>query len=367
VQKKLYFLFFIISITKICLAQSDRNYVYNIMDYKFSARLAGLGGSLIAVRDNDPSLIMYNPSSIAPKFSTTLLIGAADYFAHTGYASAMYAQTFKKVGSFAMEVRYAGYGDFVRTDEAGYGADGEFGTFSCNDAGVTLGWGRQLDSVFSIGANLKMMFSNYEIYSSFGLAVDVAGSYYNEKNNIAVAILVKNIGGELKPFVEGKHNWAPFDIQLAYSQRLKHIPIRYHIALHSLYKWKMGYVGPNDTLLEIDAITNQPKYPSKFSQGVTNFFRHINFGIEIIPVKYLTLFVSYNHDQNRAMRILQKKTMAGFGYGFLIDIKSIQFGFSRSHYAVGATPNYFNFSLNFNDLSQLSKANKQKKLERVTK
>ena len=333
------------------------------MDYKFSARLAGLGGSLIAVRDNDASLIMYNPSTISPKFSTTLLVGAADYFGHTGYASATYAQTFEKVGSFAMELRYAGYGEFIRTDEAGY----EQGTFSCNDVGLTLGWGRQLDSAFSIGANLKLMYSGYEMYSSFGLAVDVAGSYYNEKHNIALALLVKNIGGEMKPFVEGKRNWAPFDIQLAYSQRLKFIPIRYHISLHSLYKWKMSYVGQDDPLLEVDAMSGNYKYPSKFNQGVNNFFRHVNFGLDVLIGKSLTLFFSYNHDQNRAMRIPQKKTMAGFGYGFLIDIKSIQFGFSRLHYAVGATPNFFNFSLNINELSQLSKSNKQKKLERVTK
>jgi hypothetical protein len=127
----------------------------------------------------------------------------------------------------------------------------------------------------------------------------------------------------------------------------------------------MGYVGPDDPLLEIDAMTGNPKYPSKFSQGVTHFFRHINFGLEIIPVKYLTLFASYNHDQNRAMRIPQAKSMAGFAYGFQIDIKSIQFGFSRSHYAVGATPNYFTFSLNINDLTELSKAKNKKKLERL--
>jgi len=239
------------------------------------------------------------------------------------------------------------------------------GTFSCNDVGFTLGWGRALDSCFSIGANFKMMYSGYETYSSFGMAVDVAGSYYNEKRNINLAILFKNIGGELKTFVPNKRNWAPFDIQIAFSQRLKFIPVRYHISLHSLYKWEMGYVGPNDATYEMDAMSGKPKYPSKVSQGFNNFFRHINFGLEIIPIKYLTVFISYNHDQNRAMRIPQKKSMAGFAYGFLIDIKSIQFGFSRTHYAVGAVPNYFNFSVNISDLSQLSKANKQKKLERV--
>ena len=360
-QKKLPFLLLFLFLMEICFAQIGGNYTYKFMDYKFSARLAGLGGNLIAVHDNDPSLIMYNPSLIAPKFSTSLVVNATDYFERTGYVSAIYAQTFQKVGSFAAEIRYAGYGTFINTDEAGY----ELGTFSCNDAGFTLGWGRPLDSAFSIGANLKLMYSSYEMYSSFGLAVDVAGSYYNEKNNISLAVLFKNIGGELKPFREGQHNWAPFDIQLAFSQRLKFVPVRYHIALHSLYRWEMGYIGPNDPTLEIDAITGEPKYPPAFKRGVDNFFRHINFGLEIIPVKYLSLFVSYNHHQNREMRIPQRKTMAGFAYGFQIDIKSIQFGFSRSHYAVGATPNYFTFSLNINDLSQMSKAKNKKKLERV--
>ncbi|MCL2435093.1 MAG: type IX secretion system protein PorQ [Lentimicrobiaceae bacterium] len=361
--KKISFLLLFLFLMEICFAQLGMggSYVYNFREQKFSARLAGLGGTLIAVHDNDPSLIMHNPSMIAPKFNTSLLVHATDYFGHTGNVAAMYSQTFNKVGSFAAEIRYAGYGTFIHTDETGY----ELGTFSCNDAGFTLGWGRPLDSAFSIGANLKMMYSSYEMYSSFGLAVDVAGSYYNEKNNISLAILFRNIGGELKPFVEGKRNWAPFDIQFAFSQQLKFVPIRYHIALHSLYKWEMSYIGSNDPTLEIDAITGEPKYPSTFNRGINNFFSHINFGLEIIPIKYLSLFVSYNHHQNREMRIPQRKTMAGFAYGFQLNINSIQFGFSRSHYAAGATPNYFTFSLNINDLSQISKEKNKKKLERV--
>ena len=331
------------------------------MDYNFSARLAGLGGSLIAVQDNDRSLMMYNPSLISPKFNGALVVGAADYFAHTGYASAAYSHTFNKIGSFAAEMRYAGYGNFIRTDEMGY----EQGTFSCNDVGLTVGWGRPLDSCFSIGANLKLMFSGYESYSSFGFAVDVAGSYYNAKKDLTLAVLAKNIGGELKPFISGNHKWAPFDIQFAFSQKLKFVPIRYHISLHTLYKWKMGYVGEDDPMLEEDIMSGRAKLPSKFKIESNNFFRHITFGLEIIPVKYLSLFVSYNHDQNRAMRIPQKRTMAGFAYGFMLDIKSIQFGFARSHYAAGATPNFFTFSVNIFDLSQMSKDKKQKKLERV--
>jgi hypothetical protein len=345
----------------IAFAQVGGLYPYKFMEYMLPARQAGLGGGLIAVRDNDPSLIMHNPSTIVPKFSTSLMVNAADYFTHAGYGSAMYSHTFNKVGSFAAEVRYVGYGQLPYTDEIG----NEYGTFSCNDVGLTLGWGRQLDSCFSIGANLKMMYSGLESYSSFGMAVDVAGSYYNEKNKIALALLVKNIGGELKPYVAEKHNLTPFDIQIAFSQRLKFIPVRYHISLHSLYKWKMAYVGPDDPLLEVDAMSGKPKYPSKFKQGVNNFFQHINFGLEIIPVKYLSLFVSYNYNQNREMRITQRKSMAGFAYGFQIDIKSIQFGFARSHYAIGANPMFFTFALNIGELSKISQEKEKKKLTRV--
>jgi hypothetical protein len=40
-------------------------------------------------------------------------------------------------------------------------------------------------------------------------------------------------------------------------------------------------------------------------------------------------------------------------------------GFSRAHYALGATPNCFTFAANVNELSQLAKQKKIKKLERL--
>ena len=86
-----------------------------------------------------------------------------------------------------------------------------------------------------------------------------------------------------------------------------------------------------------------------------------------MPIKQLSLFVSYNHNRNREMYIMQKKSMAGFSYGFMLNFNSIQFAFSRAHYAVGATPNYFSFSLNINDLSKLSKEKKARKLTRIKK
>ena len=356
-----YFVILCFSLPLFLWAQVGGNYIYNFLNFSNSSRIAALGGSLIAADDDDPSLILYNPSLIGSKHHTTLEFNAVDYFSTASYGNARYSHTFPKVGSFVFDMQFVNYGKFVATDEYGL----ENGYFNAGDYAATVGWGRKLDSNFSIGANLKLIYSAYESYQSFGLAVDVAGSYVNPNKRLALSLLVKNIGSPIVNYVPGQFEKLPFDIQIAFSQRFKFIPVRYHISLHHLYRWNMAYVGENNPLLEYDVQTNEPIYPSKAAQFFDNFFRHINFAIEIIPAKFLSIQLAYNHNRRQEMTIPQKRTLAGFSYGFTVNIKSIRFGFSRAHYATGATPNFFNFSLNINELSKLSQERKTKKLQRI--
>ena len=359
-KRAFYFLLFILCSLGV-KAQIGGSNVYNFLDFSYSSRIAALGGSLISVHDDDPTLINYNPSYISKRHNNSLSLNFTDYFSDVNYGSALYSRSFKKAGSFALEMRYVGYGRFIETDEI----ENQLGYFSANDLAMTVGWGRQLDSNFSIGANLKMIYCTYESYTSFGLAADVAGSYYNSKKNISLTLLFKNIGSELKTFTPGNYEKTPFDIQFAFSQRFQHLPVRYHISLHSLYKWDMAYVGEDDPFLETDALTGDVQYPSNVSRFFDNFFRHFIFGIEIIPSKYLSIQLAYNHNQHQEMKIPQKNSFAGFSYGFMLNIKSIRVGFSRSHYAVGAVPNYFTFAANIDELAKLSKDKKAKKIERL--
>lgn len=345
-----------------CLAQTGGGSVYNFLNYSYSTRQMALGGGLVSVRDNDPTLIIVNPSSISASHSHSLALDFTNYFASTNYFSALYAHTFQKAGSFALELRGVGYGRFQGTDITGT----ETSTFTAGDYALTLGWGRELSPNFSIGANLKMIFCNYGGYNSFGLAVDVAGSYFNQDKNLSLTLLAKNIGSELKTFAPGNFERTPIDLQFAISQRLKHIPVRYHVALHSLYRWKMSYYGPGNPFQETNAVTNELAYPSKVSQFFDNFFRHFIFGLEIEPSKYFSLQLAYNHNVHQEMKLLARHSLAGFSYGFMINVRSIQFGFSRQHYAPGATPNCFNLAMNFDELSKLHQEKKEKKLQRVT-
>ena len=342
-------------------AQIGGKFIYNFLNISYSSRLMGLGGNLISVHDNDPTLLFTNPSYISERQHNALALNYTNYFASTNAISASYSYTFPNAGSFAFGVYGLAYGAFRGADDAGI----ETGKFNAGDYALIIGWGRQLSPNFSIGANLKTIFSHYEAYFSSGIAVDIAGSYYNEKHNLSLTLLAKNIGSQIKPYTYGDYEILPFDLQLALSQRLKHVPIRYHISLHSLYRWDMSYYGIDNPFIETDAITGEPQYPSKVAQFADNFFRHFVFGLEIEPSKYFSIQFAYNHNVHQEMRVISRKSMAGFSYGLQLNIKGIHIGFSRQHYAIGATPNCFDLAFNFDELAKNSKERKAKKLERI--
>lgn len=343
------------------LAQVGGQSSYNFLNFAFSSRAAALGGGLVSVNDEDLSLSINNPSTISQQHHNQLLLNFTDYFANANYGAALYSYTFKKAGSLAFEMRYVGYGTFTGTDATGM----ETGEFTAGDYAATVGWGRYLDKGFSIGANLKLGLCTYENYTSFGFAADVAGNYYNEDKKLSLSLLVKNIGTEIAQFTPEYRQKMPFDFQFALSQRFAHLPIRYHISLHHLYRWDLSDLESLDPHLDRDAISGEIRYPSKVARFADNLFRHVIFGLEIEPSKYFSLLFSYNHQRNQEMRIPQKRSMAGFSYGFMININAFRIGFSRAHYSVGAVPNYFTFALSFDELAKNSKESKKKKLERL--
>ena len=342
-------------------AQTGGKFVYNFLNFSYSSRMMGLGGNLISVYDDDPTLMLANPSYISQRHHNNLTLNFTDYFTKSTAINAAYSYTFPKAGSFAVGIYGLNYGSFRGADENG----NETGKFSAGDYALVIGWGRELSPNFSIGANLKTIFSFYESYFSAGLAIDVAGSYYNEKKKLSLTLLAKNIGVQLKTYTPRDREILPFDLQFALSQRLQHVPVRYHITLHSLYRWNMSYYGLDNPFIQVDAISGEPQYPSKVAQFADNFFRHIVFGLEIEPSKYFSIQLAYNHNVHQEMKVVSRKSMAGFSYGIQLNIKGIRVGFSRQHYAVGATPNCFDLAFDFDELSNLHKERKNRKLERI--
>lgn len=361
-KKILFFYFFVVFFLQLS-AQTGGKYIYNFLNMSYSSRLLALGGNLVSVHDDDPTLMLTNPSYISEQHHNKLALNYTNYFAKSNAFSAAYSYTFPKAGSFAIGFYSLNYGKFRGADETGV----ETGDFHASDNALIISWGRQLSNNFAIGSQLKTIFSNYGEYFSSGFAVDVAGSYFNDEHNLSLTLLAKNLGTQFKTYTTGNLELLPFDLQLAFSQRLKHVPVRYHISLHSLYRWNMNYYGHDNPFLETDAISGELKYPSKVAQFADNFFRHFVFGIEIVPIKYFSIQLAYNHNVHQEMKIVSRKSLAGFSYGFQLNIKGIHVGFSRMQYAAGVAPNCIDLSLDFQELTNLSKEKKNRKLERLPK
>jgi hypothetical protein len=335
-------------------AQTGGNEAYTFLKLPVSARVSAMGGKLFSVRDNNSALAIMNPSMLNPSMSTGTSLNLVNYFARTTYGHLNYIHSFKNVGTFDLALNFANYGRFKGYDIYG----NETAEFGVSDYAVIMGYGKEfVDSAFSMGMNVKWIFSQYESYFSAGLGVDFAASYYHYPENLSLTLLLSNLGTQFKSYA-GIREKIPFEIQLALSQRFKHVPIRYSIILQHLQKWDLSHKDPTDPYAEFDVNTGEMKEKTKINKFGNNLFRHIVFGLEIIPIKYFSLQVSYNYNVRQEMRAIEKPGAIGFAYGAGIHVYHFDLYYARSHNNLASVPNHFTLSTNIVNLMK-NKANKE--------
>ena len=114
----------------------------------------------------------------------------------------------------------------------------------------------------------------------------------------------------------------------------------------------------------IDVNTGEVQEKSKFNKFGTNLLRHIVFGVEIIPIKYFSLQVSYNYNVRQEMRAIEKPGAIGFAYGAGIHVHYFDLYYARSHNNLASVPNHFTLSTNIVNLVK-SKENKGVRKEKM--
>jgi hypothetical protein len=322
-------------------AQSGGTTTYKFLNLTNSARVAALGGNFLTIHDHDLSLALANPSLISPEMNHTLSLNFIDHFAGTSSGFASYGFNLSKLGNFAATMQYYSYGKSENTNEYGE----SLGQFNAGEYALNLGWGRMLDSVFSIGANLKMIYSGLETYNSIGMAVDVAGSYIPSESFCA-SILFRNIGRQLTTYTSAGVEPLPFEIQAGISQKLAHVPFRYSILLQHLEKWDLGYTDPN---AEADPFTGEVPKASGIDAFASNAMRHIIIGGEFIPAKFLSIRVGYNYLRRQEMKVVSRPGTVGFSWGIGLKISKFNFSYSRAAYHITGSPNFISISTNLGD------------------
>lgn len=333
-------------------AQIGGRSTYNFLSRTNSARVAALGGNFLTIKDNDLSLVLTNPSLITAEMNNFLVLDYANLRGAYNYGDIIYSRTFSKVGSFAGAFHFINYGKFTAADEAGTIT----GEFSASEYALNVGWGRQLNPHFSIGANGKLIYSQLDTYNSFGIAVDVAGTYQTLEGLFSTSLVARNIGIQIIPYTSGPRDPLPFELDAGMAVKLRHIPLRFSLLYNNIEKWDLTYPDPNDPDNQPDPVTGETKSKTGVGEFADKFMRHIVVGTELTIAKVLSLRLGYNYKTRQEMKLPDRKAMSGFSYGVGLRVKMFSFSYTRMTTQPGGyNPNYITFITDLGGFQKKSK------------
>jgi hypothetical protein len=339
--KSLITLFVLLSITS--FGQSGGNSTYDFLTLNNSARIAAMGGNFLTVKDNDINVAVANPSLITSEMHNNLSLSYVDYFTDINFGYATYGYHTNKLGNFVGTVHFIDYGKFQYADESG----ATQGNFAANEYSLNLGWGRSLDSNFSIGANLKGIMSNFESYGSFGLAVDVAGTYHNPKSNLTASVVFSNIGRQIT-YYYGENQRLPFEIKAGVSKTLQHIPLTFSVLFTNLQRWDLRFDQKDETSSFNEDETTKTK--TGIAEIADEAMRHIVLGAELRPFKILRLRAGYNYLLRKEMLVDAKPGTIGWSWGLGVKVYQFEISYARKAQYLGPSYNFFTVTTNLNTL-----------------
>lgn len=313
-----------------------------------SARTASLGGSHITAFDKDVVSGYMNPSMLNTSHHNNLTLSYTNYLADLNYGFTSYAYSFDSAGTVSGSVFFIDYGTFQETDVTGQ----NIGEFGAQDYIFQISYGNLYpdDYRFRYGVSLKFLYSAYEKYVATAGAIDGSISYVDEKNKSTATLLVKNVGYNFIPYTD-KREKLPAEIQIGYSKKLEHNPLRFSIVAHNLQKWDITYINPNLRNKEIDLETGLAK-EQKVSFG-GKLVRHFIVGGEFILSDNLQLRFGYNHMRRQELSPETIKGATGFSWGVGFGIRKFYVDYAMISYFPGITTSFFSIRKNLSDFKKM--------------
>lgn len=325
-------------------AQIGGEHTYDFLNLSSSARVAALGGNAIAVKDDDPNLAFTNPSLLNEEMDFQLAFNYINYFADINYGVVSFSKHIDSLkGTFNLGIKYVDYGVFEETDAIG----NTIGEFTAGEYAFLLGYGRALDSNFSVGANLKMIYSSLYNYTSTAAVIDLGATYENEDNGFTTALVIKNIGTQLSTYGVEKEN-IPFELQMGVSKRFKNVPLRLGLIAHHLNSWDLAYVRPDEEVNESPLFGAEEEKKNK-NGFMENLARHLIINAEFLITENVNFRLGYNYFRRSEMLIEEKLGTVGLSWGVGFRISKFHLSYGRSAYHQAGASNTFSVTTRLTD------------------
>lgn len=292
---------------------------FNTLRLPASSHAAALGGQNVTLIEDEPTAGWYNPALYANVSDLSAGLDFMTYAAGSTWMGAHFVKAFGECHTMAVGVQYMNYGKMDETDEAG----NTLGQFSAKDIVIGAGYSYLLSDRWTGGANLKMMVSNLADYTALAAAIDVGVNYYDDENDLSVSASLQNIGTQLKAYHDGQRTHLPFTLALGFSKGMAHLPVRFHVTMTDVTRWKSSYYV-------------LPENKDKDKSDKVGFgkiaLNHFVLGLDILPTDYLYLSVGYNFRRAYELKASGSSHLAGLSAGAGVNVKHFKFGVSYAKY-----------------------------------
>lgn len=292
---------------------------FNTLRLPASSHAAALGGQNVTLIEDEPTAGWYNPALYANVSDLSAGLDFMTYAAGSTWMGAHFVKAFGERHTMAVGAQYMNYGKMDETDETG----NTLGQFSAKDIVIGAGYSYLLSDRWTGGANLKMMVSNLADYTALAAAVDVGVNYYDDENDLSVSASLQNIGTQLKAYHDGQRTHLPFTLALGFSKGMAHLPVRFHVTMTDVTRWKSSYYV-------------LPENKDKDKSDKVGFgkiaLNHFVLGLDILPTDYLYLSVGYNFRRAYELKASGSSHLAGLSAGAGVNVKHFKFGVSYAKY-----------------------------------
>ena len=326
-------------------AQIGGEHVYEFVNLPNNARATGLGDYLITTSDGDLGAAYHNPASLTADANKQVQLSYDLFLADISRGSLSYGfHSGKLKANMHAGLQFVNYGEFKLTNSLGVVE----GDFKVKDIALTIGGSKDLYERLRLGANVRVINSQYESYTSWGLTFDAAALFHVDDKNTVLTLVIKNAGLQLSTFA-GERESVPFDIQAGFSRRLEHLPFRFSIVAHHLHQWDIVYDDPDNQPVDNIFGANQPRDNTGF---VEDLFRHLVFSGEMFigQKENVKVRLAYNHLRAKELKLDDFRTLAGFSFGLGVKLGKLQIDYGFGKFHTQAAASHFTLSTNIDKL-----------------
>ncbi|NLO66999.1 MAG: type IX secretion system protein PorQ [Bacteroidales bacterium] len=301
-------------------AQSGGHFVYQVLNLPPSARSAALGGFVIASPNSDAALAYHNPALLNSQMHNRISLNYSNYLSDIQYGYLSYARDLGKWGMAAAGLQHINYGHFTEANEFG----DILGSFSAAEYSFNLSYAYQIDSLLTVGATIRPIYSVLERYVSWGLTTDLGILYHRPESRLYLSLVARNLGWQLTTYATPTREPLPFEVLAGMSYQLRHAPFRLYLTARNLQQYNLRRM--------INEAPADAGFFDKAGLLATTSLNHLAAAVEFIPGNLIALRVGYSFLRGSELGMSGYRGATGFSFGGGVNLGRIEIDYALASY-----------------------------------